>query len=210
VLKVIELYDRKDNPLFVPEAALTHDNAKYLFDVVARGGIGFSPFGIDDNGQGATKDELEARLEPFAKEYEMIKPMMRELAQWSFDGKVKAVVERDDHAEQSIELGNWQALVSFGQQKAGSLQPNAKPIGKLMIVKLAENKFLVTGTQSHITFRPVEKYAGKAWQYLKVEEGQYQNGVFKSLRILNGDETDWGGPSFGDTPVVLQISLVAR
>ena len=45
---------------------------------------------------------------------------------------------------------------------------------------------------------------------LKVEEGRYEQGVFKPLRILNGDETDWGGPRFGVTPTVLQVSLGIR
>jgi hypothetical protein len=52
--------------------------------------------------------------------------------------------------------------------------------------------------------------AGKAWQYLKVEEGRYENGIFKLLRILNGDETDWGGPRCGSVPVVLRATLTTR
>jgi Domain of unknown function (DUF5597) len=43
-----------------------------------------------------------------------------------------------------------------------------------------------------------------------VEEGHYENGVFKLLRIQNGDETDWGGPGFGAAPSVLRVSVVVR
>jgi len=211
VMKVIDLYDRQDNPLFVPEAALIADNAKYLYEVIARGGIGFSPFGIDDNGHKATAAEANERLAPFAKEYSMAAPMMRELAEWSFEGKIKAVVEHEDHAGQTIDLGAWQCAVTFG----GSGRANAAPVynqptGKLMIVKLDENKFIVIGTRCHITFHPAGNNVNKAWQYLKVEEGSYENGAFKLSRIQNGDETDWGGPGFGDTPVVLRVSLVVR
>jgi hypothetical protein len=39
-----------------------------------------------------------------------------------------------------------------------------------------------------------------------VEEGSYENGVFKASRIWNGDETDWG-LDFGEEPVVLRVSL---
>jgi hypothetical protein len=52
--------------------------------------------------------------------------------------------------------------------------------------------------------------AGKTWQDLKVEEGRYENGKFKLLRILNGDETDCGGPRIGAAPVVLHITLTVR
>lgn len=211
ILKVLDLYDRPDNALFVPEAGFVNTNAKYLYEVVAHGGIGFSPFGIDDNGVAETASQTAARLGPFAQEYTLIVPMTRELAEWGFEGKVKSVVEHEDHAQQTIGLGAWQALVSFGGDGRANAAPlYGDPLGQLMIIKLAENKFLVIGTRCHITFKPAGNNAGKAWQYLKVEEGSYRDGQFKSLRILNGDETDWGGPGFGDKPTVLQITLAGR
>ncbi|MFS2189284.1 DUF5597 domain-containing protein [Mucilaginibacter sp. Mucisp84] len=207
VLKVIDLYTRADNPLFVPEAGLVADNAKYFYDVLAHGGIGFSPFGIDNNGESSNDEHLAELLAHFADEYAMAAPMMREMAQWAFDDKIKAVVEHEDGAEQSIKLGAWEAVIKFGSGRGGELKPNKDHNGKAMIVSLDENKFIVTGTNCRLTFHPL---GSKAWQYLKVEEGWYENGVFKSLRILNGDETDWGGPAIGDKPRVLQISLVVR
>lgn len=210
ILKVIDLYTRADNTLFVPEAGLIADNAKYFYDVLAHGGIGFSPFGIDDNGDSSNDEHLAESLAPFADEYAMAAPMMRELAQWAFDDKIKAVVEHEDGAEQSIKLGAWDAIIKFGSGRGGELKPNKDHNGKAMIVRLDENKFIVTGTNCRITFRPAGSNTGKAWQYFKVEEGWYEHGVFKSHRILNGDETDWGGPAIGDKPRVLQISLVVR
>ena len=211
ILKVIDLYSQADNALFVPEAALSADNVKYLYEVIARGGIGFSPFGIDDNGEGKTDAEIAERLSSFAKEYAMIEPMMREIAEWRFEGQIKAVTEREDFADQSIDLGDWKATIKFGGDGRGNRPPvNTKPTGKLMIVKLSENKFILIGTECHITFQPIGKNEGKAWQYGQVEEGKYENGKFNVLRIQNGDETDWGGPGFGETPTVLQTTLIIR
>jgi hypothetical protein len=209
-LKVIELYDRPDNPLFVPEIGSSEEYTRYFYSVLAHGGIGFSPFGIDDNGQAQSKAETEVRLAPLAQEYAMAGPMMRELAQWSFEGKINSVVEREDHAEQTIDLGSWQASVKFGAPGWRVEKNNARPIGKAMIVRLSENEFLLVGTLCHFTFKPVGVNAGKAWQYLKVEEGQYENGSFKLLRIRNGDETDWGGPRIGAIPAVLHTTLILR
>lgn len=211
ILKVLDLYSRRDNPLFVPEVGLSLERAKYLYEVIARGGIGFSPFGIDDNSASETDGKTTGLLAPFAQEYAVMNPMMRELAQWGFENKIKSVVEREDHAKQTIDLGAWQAVVSFG----GDGRANAPPVydqttGKLMVVTLDQNKFLLIGTRCHITFLPTGSNANKAWQYLKVEEGSYENGEFKMLRILNGDETDWGGPGFGAQPTVLQTTLVLR
>jgi len=211
ILKVLDLYERPDNALFVPEAGLINTNAKYLNEVIAHGGIGFSPFGIDDNGTGETTRQTAERLAPFALEYAAVAPMMRELAEWGFEGKIKSVVEHEDHAQQTIDLGAWQALVSFGGDGRANAAPvYGEPTGQLMVVKLEENKLLVIGTRCHITFKPAGNNTGKAWQYLKVEEGSYRNGQFKPLRILNGDETDWGGPGFGDKPTVLLITLAVR
>ena len=211
VLKVLDLYGRSDNALFVPEAALSTVNAKYLYEVIARSGIGFSPFGIDDNGRQAADSAVAARLLPFAQEYAMATPIMKELAQWGFEGKIRAVVEGDSAAEQTVDLGAWQAVVSFGGEGRGNTAPpNAKPTGKAMIIQLEENKFILIGTLCHFTFRPAGINAGRAWQYLKVEEGHYENGSFRLLRIRNGDETDWGGPRIGAVPAVLRTTLILR
>ena len=206
ILKVIDLYDRPDNTLFVPEAALTPDNSKYLYEVIARGGIGFSPFGIDDNQLAAPASETNERLSAFSQEYVMVTPMMRELAEWGYEGKIRAVVEHEDHAEQKVDLGAWQAIVSFGV-RGNNMQVNNQSNGKIMIVQLDENKFILIGTSCHITFKPVGKNSDKAWQYLKVEEGAYEKGAFNSLRILNGDETDFGGPLQKDGLPVFQVGF---
>lgn len=136
--------------------------------------------------------------------------MMRELAKWGFDGKIKTVVEREDHAEQIIDLGAWQAVVAFSAAGGRSPQTNTRPIGKAMVVQLGENEFVLIGTLCRFTFRLAGANAGKTWQYLKVEEGRYENGTFKLLRIRNGDETDWGGPRIGAVLVVLHTTLVVR
>jgi hypothetical protein len=211
VLKVLDLYKRDDNALFVPEAGLQTVNAKYLYAVLAHGGIGFSPFGIDDNGDTSRDERMTERLAPFARAYAVASPIMRELAVWANEGKIKSVMESDDHKDQTIELGDWQCIVSFGGNGRANAAPVYKePVGNAMFVQLDKDHFLVTGTLCHLRFATAGKNAGKAWQYLKVEEGTYQNGTFVPSRILNGDETDWGGPGFGNTPSVLYITLTTR
>ena len=77
-----------------------------MYEVIARGGIGFSPFGIDDNGSGATAAETGGT--PCTIWTGICDGGTYDEAnwqQWSFEGKVKAVVEHEDHAEQTIDLG---------------------------------------------------------------------------------------------------------
>jgi len=210
ILKVIDLYSRTDNALMVPEVGLDAAKAKYFYEVLAHGGIGFSPFGVDDNHSHETASETTARLAPFSADYAMAEPMASELARWAFEGKIKAAVEREDHAEQVIELGAWKAVIHFGTGERDVLQINPKTDGRVMIVQLSQNEFIVAGARCHILFKPAGKNAGKDWQYLKLEEGSYEKGQFKQLRILNGDETDWGGPHLGTKPMVLRVSVTTR
>jgi hypothetical protein len=211
VLKVIELYNRADNTLFVPEAGLNTVNAKYLYEVLARGGIGFSPFGIDNNGNVARQDELTKRLDPYRDEYGVLSTMQPQLAAWSFEGKIRCAVEQDDHGAQTVDLGAWKAIVSFGNKRIqNTASVNGEPIGKVMFIQQDENTFFVTGTNAYLTFSPQGNNTGKAWQYLKVEEGDFKDGAFKPTRILNGDETDFGGPGFTSASRLLRISLVVR
>jgi hypothetical protein len=41
---------------------------------------------------------------------------------------------------------------------------------------------------------------------MRVEQGVYENGVFKLLRSQNGDATDYG-LRFGEEPTVLRVTL---
>jgi len=209
-LKVIELYDRGDNPLFVPEIGSGEEYARYFYSVLEHGGIGFSPFGIDNNGKNPENIENDPALIAVSREYASAASMMRDLARWSFEGKIKSAVEREDHSIQKVELGSWQSTVTFGNSKTGSHPVNPVPSGKAMFVQLGANEFILTGTNCHFTFEPSGINAGKSWQYLKVEEGTYESGLFKLLRIRNGDETDWGGPEIGSVPVILHVTLITR
>lgn len=197
-LTVIDLYTRKDNALFVPEAALTGDKVRYLYSVVAHGGIGFSPFGID----GESSDSLEA----FGREYAVLTPLLPLLADRA--GKVSALLEPDDHTDQTVSVDGWQVRGVFGTGRGDHRRFNGRPSGKLLVIQQDKNTFFVVGTLARITFSP--DGGKKPWQYLRVEEGAYVNGVFKPSRILNGDETDWGGPAFGAEPTLIRVTLSAR
>jgi hypothetical protein len=202
VLKVLELYARGDNALMVPEASMS--NSLYLYEVI-KNGIGFAPFGIDNNG-GIPRDTQLSR------DYKLLAPLSRQLAQWSFEGKIYSAVEPEDHSAVTIDLGEWEARLSFGSRRGVTVpEGEARPAtGKAMIVKLTEGEFLATGTDVRFIFVPKGKNEGRPWQYLKVREGYAEDGEFRMRRVLNGDETDWGGPYMGKQPALLHITLIAR
>ena len=122
--------------------------------------IGFAPFGIDYTGYvnfplGAKKWNDET-LAPFAMNYRLVGPMMRELAQWSFDGKVRGVAEKKGTPAQTLELGAWKAIVSYGlpQFGFGDKPPgNPEPVGRALIVQLGDGEFLVAGFHCRVDFQ---------------------------------------------------------
>ncbi len=205
VLKVLELYARPDNALLVPETS--SNRVKYLYEIIGKG-IGYSPFGIDNPAKVAVRQH-----DAIAAEYKLLAPMARQLARWGFEGRIFTAVELEKESERCIDLGRWEAVLQFGIGKPVVPQPDAdsRPAdGKALLVKLGDNEFLAVGTHCRFTFRPAGKDAGKPWQYLRVEEGYYEDGEFRMIRVLNGDQTDWGGPYVGDKPVLLRFTLITR
>ena len=92
----------------------------------------------------------------------------------------------------------------YGAVHNGPAKGNPEPIGRALIAQLKDNQFLVTGFFSRVDFHPTD--AKKHRQFLRVEEGIYEDGVFKFMRILNGDQTD-RGLNFSSEPEVLRVSV---
>jgi beta-galactosidase GanA len=208
--KILELYARPDNALFVPETGSAPAYARYFFAALGHGTIGFSPFGIDyttyrDSPIGATRLKEET-LAQFALNYELVEPMMREIARLNFEGKLKAVAESRGETVQTLDFGDWKAVVEYGMPGFGNAKPRGNPqsVGRALVARLGANEFLVAGLFCRVDFLPAEP--GKKRDFLRVEEGAYRNGAFQAIRIWNGDQTDWG-LNFTSVPQPLHVLL---
>jgi hypothetical protein len=206
--KALAQYARSDNALYVPETGGTGLYARYCFVALGLGTIGWSPFGIDYSSyspepQGAPRMTPES-LSPIALSFQMLEPMMREVARLNFEGKLQAIAEEPGQARQTLDFGDWRAIVTFGAGgRNNSTNGNATPVGRALVARQGTNQFLVTGDWCKIDFRPAN---GRRRDFLRVEEGGYEHGVFRRLRIWNGDETDYG-LSFFSAPQVLRVAL---
>ena len=211
--KVMELYRRPDNPLFIPEISNAPAYARFFFLALGHQALGFSPFGVDFTKYvnfplGAKKMNEEA-LAPFALDYQLVGPMMRELARLGFEGKVHGVAEKKGTPAQSLEIGGWKVDVRYGlpQFGFGEKPPgNPEPVGGAFVAQLADDQFLVAGFHCRLDFQTTAAAPKKQRDYLRVEEGSYENGKFKFRRLWNGDQTDWG-LNFTSDPVVLRVTL---
>lgn len=209
--RVLDLYHRPDNPLFVAETGNAGPYARYLFATLGRQGIGFSPFGIDFTGYanyplGAKVIDAKT-IAPFALEYRLIGPMASLLARLSFEGRVHGVSEPTAVHTQSIALGRWKAVVSYGLPMFGDGKAPGNPVpdGGALIARLGPDDFLVTGVHARVSFELA--HPGKLrMQYARVAQGRYVDGEWKFLRVWNGDQTDWG-LNFTSIAQVLHVHL---
>lgn len=207
-LKVLDLYHRPDNALFIPETRGYPSFGRFFFAALGLQAIGYSPFGLDNTPGnptpiGRVKEEGNF-LEPTAQNYRLIGPMMREVARLNFQGKLQAVAEEKGEFTQTLHFGAWNAVVSYGSVRNSPAVGNSAPMGRALVAQLGDNQFLVTGMYSRVDFRTTD--TAKHWQFLRVEEGTYENGAFKFMRILNGDQTDHG-LNFTSDPMVLRVSV---
>jgi beta-galactosidase GanA len=207
-LKVLQLYHRSDNALFVPETTGSATTARFFFSALGLQAIGYSPFGLDYTrvhpSQGEDGSSPDRFLVPTAQNYRLIDPMMREIARLNFEGKLQAVAEEEGQVTQTLHFSAWDAVVSYGAVRNSPAKGNQEPVGRALVAQLKDNQFLVTGLFARVDFLPVA--AKKHRQFLRVEEGTYENGEFKFVRILNGDQTDWG-LNFSSEPEVLRVSV---
>lgn len=202
--KVLELYARRDNALFVPELGHGAEYARYLFAAVGEGAIGFAPFGLDYTAELVN----DKSLEPFALEYRVLEPMQRELAKWNFEGSLRGVAEDPALHDRTLQFEAWQAKVSFGRPLFGfgaESPGNPQPVGGALIAQLGPDEFVVVGLHTRVDFTPLPAGNHKR-QFLRVEEGVYRAGKWSFERVWNGDQTDYG-LNFGKTARVLKVRL---
>lgn len=219
-LRVLELYGRADNPLFVAETGNDRAYARYFFEALGRRAIGFVLFGMDFTGYsnfplGARATDA-SMVEPFAANYRLIAPLARVWARLAFESRVWGAAQPDDDADRRLDLGRWVADVSWNKWQFGGTEwlrtvekpSRESPDGGLVVAQLGADEFLVTGRNARIAFGAGPAH-GKVngVQYARVEEGHYDaSGAWVFERVWNGDQTDYG-LNFTTRPQLLRVKL---
>ena len=142
--------------------------------------------------------------------FRLIGPMQREIARLNFEGKLQAVAEEQGKATETLPFGYWNAVVSYGssasrrrrgESDAGRTRAGCSTEGQPVSGdRILLPRRLPSGRRRE-QHRPGNVGTGQIpsalidgkWQhrqFLRVEEGTYENGVFKLIRTWNGGETD--------------------
>jgi beta-galactosidase GanA len=191
-------YVRGGNPLFVPEALRSPDAAvNNLYAFGACSGFGFSPFGIESIGEPAAgllraSNDLIRQLTPLITAHQGRGTMTALLP--------PAAEQRKPH---EVSFGGLTLSATYERLEAPGLADGVineagdrsasralLPAGAI-VIQLGPDDFLFGGIGTVVTFAaptPGDPLIG----ILSCEEGRYENGEWRHVRWLNGDQTHQG------------------
>ena len=125
--KVLDLYSRDDNPLFVSEIGNDQPYARYFFAALGYQGIGFSPFGMDytdyANYPLGAKTVNDETIAPFAEVYQLMQPWADVWAKLSLENEVWGVAEPHDSLTEKQKIWNANATENEPSTEEINLDP---------------------------------------------------------------------------------------
>ncbi len=185
-VRVLELYGRPDNALFVSETGNDRIFARFFFETLGRQAIGFVPFGIDFTGYSnyplGAKASDASMVAPFAANYRLVAPFARTWAKLSFESRVWGVAQPDDSTDRKLDLDRWTATVSWNEWQFGMKEwtwlgkvdaPEGReiPDGGILMAQLGPDEFLVTGRNARVSYRCLWQAGSGQWPDLRARRG---------------------------------------
>jgi len=168
-------YVRPDNPYWSPEAGRTMSGARAFFYALAEySAIGFGAYGVDSGGA-----ELEARFVDLGADYRLVNATMPAILDLQAAGKLKAAIADDVVRGKNLIFDRYHLLVRFLAAPAPPTQAPT-PAARVLVGELGPDEFLIMGFNAAVDIRPTMGTGFTAAQFLQVEEGVYENGVWKT------------------------------
>jgi beta-galactosidase GanA len=186
-------YARPDNPLFIPETqggSPGAANALYAFGHLSA--IGFSPFGIEDQGNvpldlvGITSERLDHSAIGHA--YSVLSEMAPMILEKQGTGGITAaLIEGEAQRSARLYLGDYTATMT----RAGGASGTGTRLAA-MFIQTGPNEFIVAGSgDAQITFS-TDKPGPPIVGIESIDEEFFENGAWLPRRRLNGDENSQG------------------
>ena len=175
-------YARKGEPFFVPESTSGAAGAANAYIAIGRyNSIGYSPFGVPRGEDPA-----------LAAAYGLLRDIAPQVLDAQAKGTINAVSLRGETTTEEVTLGGYRIIASRpgGRGPAPAAAGGAAaapPAAYGLIINTGPDEFLMAGAGVNFTFATATgqtEVVGLA----DVEEGVYENGVWKPGRNLSGDE----------------------
>jgi beta-galactosidase GanA len=189
-----DLYTRAGDPLFIPEhrfeKARPDDpvgqgiDAKAFFAFGNYNCLAFSPFSIESTN--------EPEQEPIGKTYNILNQLAPLITKYQSAGAVKGFLIEKDSIQKDVAIGDYLFTVHHEYKMGWS--PGSKesvwPLAGGLIIAAAPDEFYIAGTGFVMTFTP--KANNKKAGFISVDEGRFENGIWKPGRRMNGDQDHQG------------------
>jgi hypothetical protein len=184
-------YVRPDNPYWSPEAGRTMSGARAFFYALAEyPAIGFGAYGVD-SGAGP---ELEARFVDLGADYRLVNAAMPVIVDLQAAGKLKAAIADDIIRGKNLIFDRYHLLVRF-LAAPGAPPPSPTPAARVLVGELGPDEFLIMGFDAGVDIRPTVGSGFTAAQFFQVEEGVYENGVWKTTNRGRTYQGSYSPPS---------------
>ncbi|MDB5690982.1 MAG: beta-galactosidase [Alphaproteobacteria bacterium] len=221
VAALLGYFDRPDNALMVPETGNSIDHARFFWEALGRGAIGYAPFGMDETGYSnyplGAKTLDAPTIEAFASKYRLFAPIARTWAGIAATHPIWGAAKGADAADRSTVMGRWKVTAMFEMWEFGERDwtwiksdphpTKGQPLGGAVVAQLGPDEFLVSGSDARLRFSLDKPGAGENGTMLRVEEGTFDaTGRWVMRRVWNGDQTDYG-LNFTAEPVLLRVKL---
>lgn len=181
-----DLFTRQGDPLFIPEHKFdTTAPFKGLYAIGHYEAMGFSPFSIES--------VIDAKKEPLGKIYDLVRQLTPIIEANKGLGKMDGVLLDKENQSQIVTLGNYE--FTFKHDYTLNWSDGAKeetwPMASAIIIEIAPNEFYITGSGIVVTFKTLKDKTLNVG-ILKVDQGTFDNKVWKTFRHFNGDQTHQG------------------
>lgn len=160
-------FHRADNPLLIPESKVKP--AQAFWAIGEHSALCYSPFGIED----------VAGDYGYAQTCALLREMMPAITEAQGSKRMYGIFRTGDERERVLTFGDYRVTITYEQPQAYG-----------MIIQTRADEFLVAGMGFKVRVSNA-KEKGKTAYILQAFEGGFdKDGNWKTLRLLNGDETN--------------------
>lgn len=179
-----EKYDRSGNPLFIPEVANNQSPANAFYAIARHNAMGYSPFSIE------SLDHPESN--PLSKAYSVLNQLEPLILMNQGKERMMGILLDSTYHKTQVNLGDYTFNIrhEYSWAYAQRSEGETPRVGG-MIIMLARDEFLITGSGIVVTFETRasdDTIAGIE----RIDEGQFINGDWIPGRRMNGDQSHQG------------------